>query len=174
MRISSGRLRNRQIQTPNGRRTHPMSERARLALFNVLGDLEGLRLLDAYGGSGAIAFEALSRGAKFAHIVEQDHHAFEVIESNVEALGLTENEVHVTKANVDSWAKQARDERFDVIICDPPYDHVVEDHLETLAGLLEDDGLFVLSHPGDPIEIPGLKQLDTRKYAGAHLSFYRK
>ncbi|MCA9330109.1 RsmD family RNA methyltransferase, partial [Candidatus Saccharibacteria bacterium] len=63
MRIISGKLGSRQFIAPKGFATHPMGDRVRTALFNTLGDIVGLTVLDAFGGSGAISFEAISRGA---------------------------------------------------------------------------------------------------------------
>ena len=63
MRIIAGTLKGQQFQTPHSHKTHPMGDKIRGALFNVLGDIEGLSFLDAFSGSGALAFEAASRGA---------------------------------------------------------------------------------------------------------------
>ena len=85
MRVIAGRLRGRQFKSPPGRRSHPMSEKMRGALFNVLGDIEGLTLLDAFSGSGAISFEAISRGARSVQAVEKAVLAYRTICKNIEA-----------------------------------------------------------------------------------------
>jgi 16S rRNA (guanine966-N2)-methyltransferase len=64
MRVVAGSLKGRIFNEPSGHQTHPMSEKVRGALFNALGDIEGLSVLDAFAGSGALSFEAVSRGAK--------------------------------------------------------------------------------------------------------------
>ena len=86
MRIIAGELRGRQFNSPKGHRTHPMGDRVRTALFNTLGDISDLTILDAFAGSGALTFEAISRGAKSAVTLEIDYDAYEVIQQNAEDL----------------------------------------------------------------------------------------
>lgn len=94
MRIVAGQHKGRPITAPKGRNTRPTSDRAREALFNVLAhsswapSLEGARVIDLFAGSGALGFEALSRGAAFCLFVETDHSARGAIRANVEAMGL--------------------------------------------------------------------------------------
>ncbi|MFO0882462.1 MAG: RsmD family RNA methyltransferase [Candidatus Saccharimonadales bacterium] len=90
MRIIAGTLRGRNFDSPHSHKTHPMSEKMRGALFNVLGDITDLTIFDAYGGSGAVAFEAVSRGAKKALITEVDVTVAKVITGNIKKLGLDE------------------------------------------------------------------------------------
>jgi 16S rRNA (guanine(966)-N(2))-methyltransferase RsmD len=75
MRIIAGTLGGRTFESPHGRRTHPMSDKVRGSLFNTLGDIDGLTILDAFAGSGALAFEAISRGAEHVLAIEIDNRA---------------------------------------------------------------------------------------------------
>lgn len=88
MRVVAGRLGGRIFDSPRTHRTHPMSEKARGAIFNVLGDIAGLSVLDAYSGSGALAIEAVSRGAKSVLAIEVDVEAVKTIARNIENLQL--------------------------------------------------------------------------------------
>ena len=72
MRIIAGYLGGRQFNSPRSNRTHPMSDKARGGLFNALGDISGLTVLDAFAGSGALSFEAISRGAESVIAVDID------------------------------------------------------------------------------------------------------
>ncbi len=90
MRVIAGELGGRRLHAPRGDRTRPTSDRVREALFMALGPLEGLRVVDLYAGSGALAIEALSRGATRADLVEVDRRAREAIARNVDELGLGE------------------------------------------------------------------------------------
>src|SRR5690242_707068 len=103
MRIISGKLGGRIIHEPHGHKTHPMSEKVRGALFNALGDVEGLTFLDAFAGSGALSFEAVSRGAKSAVAVDIDKHAVDTASLSVKDLKLG-GEIKVTKANMAGWS----------------------------------------------------------------------
>jgi 16S rRNA (guanine966-N2)-methyltransferase len=88
VRVVAGRRGGRRLRAPRGRDTRPTSDRVREALFSMLGPLDGARVLDLYAGSGALAIEALSRGAQAATLVERDARAIEVIRANLDALGL--------------------------------------------------------------------------------------
>src|SRR2546421_9107716 len=90
MRVIGGTLGGRSLVAPRGRRTRPTPERVREALFSVLGDVEGLRVLDLFAGSGALGIEALSRGAAHATFVDDDERAAAAIRRNIEAVGAGE------------------------------------------------------------------------------------
>src|SRR5437868_15008558 len=112
MRIIAGTLKGQQFQTPHSHKTHPMGDKIRGALFNVLGDIEGLTFLDAFAGSGALAFEAASRGAKSVVAIDNDRAAHLVIEKNVRDLHL-QKIVKVTKANTGGWSIHNMENKFD-------------------------------------------------------------
>jgi 16S rRNA (guanine966-N2)-methyltransferase len=176
MRIIAGLFKSRQFKAPKGRRTHPMSERGRAAMFNILGDISGLTMLDAFGGSGAIGFEAVSRGASFVQCVDSDKRAYQTIADNAEKLGFGDK-FKVTKANVSSWADNNRDKQFDIVVCDPPYDDLRVNILQKLADHVADKGLMILSWPVAELEVPeftGLKLTEKRQYAGLSMVFYRR
>lgn len=166
VRITSGNYRGRSILTP-GEGTHPMGERERLALFNmVTAKVNGGRVLDAFAGSGALGIEALSRGAASVIFVEKNPKAARIIRENLKSLGIQADVV------ISDAGKYSTDSSFDLILADPPYDHFDVVVLPNLAKLLDKNGIFVLSHPGEAPEIEGLKLLDSRKYAGATISLY--
>ena len=166
VKITSGTYRGRMITTPISG-THPMGERERLALFNMLGDLGGLVVLDAFAGSGALGIEALSRGALKVVFLEKNRAACKVIQSNLSTLGADGEVVCGDVAKFDSG-------KFDLILADPPYDKFDTKPIYHLTKLLKDGGVLVLSHPNKTPEISNLTLNKTRQYASAHLSFYSK
>src|SRR3954447_19373138 len=87
MRVVAGAYKGRRLHAPRGRRTRPTSDRVREALFSILGDIEGTRVLDLFAGSGALGIEALSRGASEAVFVDKSRRAGEAIRANLKALG---------------------------------------------------------------------------------------
>nr|MDQ3588361.1 16S rRNA (guanine(966)-N(2))-methyltransferase RsmD [Actinomycetota bacterium] len=120
MRIVAGELGGRRLHAPSGRGTRPTADRVREALFSILGDVSGARVLDLYAGSGALGIEALSRGAVAADFVDSGRRAVEAIRRNLTELG-REGEVH--RRDVLGWLAQAAGERtYDLVFCDPPYD----------------------------------------------------
>jgi 16S rRNA (guanine966-N2)-methyltransferase len=152
-----------------------MSEKIRGALFNVLGDIDGLSAMDAYAGSGALSIEAVSRGAAKAVAIDVDKAAHRTIEENVSALGL-EAKIKVVRANVTSWSENNPDTRFDLLFCDPPYDQVSLSALQKLVRHLNRGGLICLSLPGELTapEFQGLTLEKQSQFGDAQLVFYKK
>jgi len=123
IRIIAGELGGRYIQTPPGRRTRPTGERVREAWFSALGDrLEGATVVDLFAGSGALGFEALSRGAALVHFVETDRRAAGSIQRNMEDLGVADRS-NLVRRDVFAYLEQCGrvGRRFDVALADPPY-----------------------------------------------------
>jgi len=102
--------------------------------------------LGCFCGSGAVAFEAISRGAKSAFITEIDKSTARIIEKNIKDLGLT-NQIKVTKVNANSWSESNQAATFDLVICDPPYDDIKDNQLELLTQNVKEAGyLSYLCH----------------------------
>ena len=116
MRVVAGELKGRTLTAPSGRDVRPTSDRAREALFSILGDVAGLDVLDLYAGTGALAIEALSRGAATATLVDLDAGT---ARANVAALGL-EDRAQVVGADVLEFLRSTGPD-YDLILCDPPY-----------------------------------------------------
>lgn len=175
MRIIAGRYGGRPIKTPKGFKTHPMGERVRQALFNSLGNLDGKRVWDAFAGSGALALEAVSRGASSAIATERDRAACAVLKDNIKELH-AEEYVKAIGASCRAWSSTNADERFDVIFCDPPYNDMQLSTVFALFDHLKPKGLMVLSQPGRDhvIVADGVVVVDNRNYGDATLITYRK
>ena len=136
MRVVAGQLKGRRLQAPKGRRTRPTADRVREAVFSMLGDVSGARVLDLFAGSGALGIEALSRGAAKVVFVERDPRAAAIIHRNLDALGLDQ-----PVRRQDALRFLARpEETFDLVFADPPYDSA-----SRLAGPLSDALPAVLS-----------------------------
>lgn len=169
--ITGGIYKGRKITTPGGK-THPMGERERLALFNMLTDyIPGAIILDAFSGSGALGIESLSRGASSVTFVDKSTDATGVIRKNLNSLG-TEGDFCVIRGKMSDVALKLDD--FDVIIADPPYDDFKLSEIECLVSKLKEGGVLALSHPDEAPKIAGLILDKTRQYARAHISFYQK
>jgi len=176
MRIIAGKLKGRLLHEPHGHKTHPMSEKIRGALFNILGDVKGLTFLDAYAGTGAIAIEAVSRGAKKAVATEKEHSAHFTIEKNVRDLHL-QKQIEVVHGSVGGWSVHNMERKFDVLILDPPYQQIKMQQLQTLINRhVQPSGLVVLSFPGN-VPAPEFERAElimSKNYSDAQLAFYRK
>lgn len=176
LRIIAGLYGGRNIKAPDTVATHPMSERVRNALFNIVSDeVKGADILDVFAGSGAVGIEALSRGAAHATFVERDRHASNAIESNATLLGADAQSTFV-HSNVEPWISMCK-KQFDIIFVDPPYEDMQFSTVERLMGLLKPNGLMVLSYPGRgeaPTGTNGVVVVDNRSYGTAALTFYRQ
>ncbi|WP_296819359.1 16S rRNA (guanine(966)-N(2))-methyltransferase RsmD [Brevundimonas sp.] len=185
MRIVSGRLKGRALAAPEGQGTRPTSDRARQAIFNILEHaawaepLDGARVIDLYAGTGALGFEAISRGAAFCLFVETDDAARGAIRENAENFGLFGcTRVHRRSATDLGVRPGSAGEAFDLAFLDPPYRQGLGE--QTLARLAEGNwlkpGAVVVFERGadEPdIERPGYERLDARDWGAARVLFLR-
>jgi 16S rRNA (guanine966-N2)-methyltransferase len=154
VRVVAGEFKGRRLHAPRGTRTRPTADRVREALFSMLGDVGGARVLDLYAGSGALGIEALSRGADSAVFVERDAQAVAAIERNLAAVGV---EANLVRQDVVRFLARA-DGAFDLVFCDPPYDSAaglagpLAEHLPALCA--EDARIVTESDKRNPLVLP--------------------
>ena len=175
MRIITGRLGGRTFNSPRGYRTHPMSDKIRGALFNTLGDIDGLTVLDAFSGSGAISFEAVSRGASHSLAIENDRLAQRTISENIKGLGL-QGAVALVQASAQIWRDANPDRSFDIVVLDPPYDNLQVSVVTRLFSCASESGIVVLSWPGEEeiLRPEGFDLVAHKTYGDAQLGFYKR
>lgn len=183
MRIVAGAHKGRPIATPPGLATRPTSDRARESLFNILAHapwsrgLEGRRVLDLFAGSGALGFEALSRGAAFCLFVETDEAARGAIRRNIEAFqafGVTR--LHRRSATDLGPRPAGLGAPFDLVFLDPPYGkNLIAPALESLGpmGWISRGALIVAETGAQEEELApqGFEVRDTRLYGAARITF---
>lgn len=174
VRIVSGKFGGRSITCPPRSSTHPMGERIRGSLFNILGDITGYSVMDAFAGSGALGFEALSRGAVDVTFIEQDKVAQNIIGENITTLNVSES-TKLIRASVARWDETAEKQQFNIIFADPPYHNLQLSTVSRLVKYLKPNGLMVLSYPGreQAPTVNGVVVVDNRSYGDAALAFYR-
>ena len=183
-RVIAGTAGGRRLAVPPGNGTRPTSDRAREALFSswesLRGTLSGARVLDLYGGSGAVGLEALSRGAAHALLVEADPRALRTLRENVRTLGLPGAEIRAGKAErVVEGPPPA--EAYDLVYLDPPYvvtDAGLREILITLCarGWLADRVLATVerrTRGGAFVWPEGFEPLRSRRYGEATLWYGR-
>ena len=178
IRVIAGKYGGRKIEAPDfsNSRTKPMGERIRNAMFNRIADeIDGARVLDAFAGTGAVGFEALSRGAARVTFVERDKIAQKILAKNIASLGV-EDESEIIRTTVNNWLETMEPQNYDIILADPPYHDLQLSTVFKLMALLKPNGLMVLSYQGSgevPTEL-GVVVVDSRSYGNAALAFYRK
>jgi 16S rRNA (guanine(966)-N(2))-methyltransferase RsmD len=177
VRVIAGDLKGQRLVAPKGWKVRPTSDRVREAIFSALGDrVAGARVLDLYCGTGALAIEALSRGAEAAVLVDRDTRP---ALGNVQRLGLGDR-AELLRADVGRWLGQVSDGslagRFDLVFVDAPYrlaDRVAQDLDIHLPSLLAAGGRAVVeSGARRPLRIESLEPLRQRRYGAADVSIY--
>ncbi len=196
MRITGGALRSRILRAPKGSGTRPTTDRVREALFSMLASdsrIEGARVLDIYAGTGALGFEALSRGAVHATFVESSRSALTALRANVVDLGLTDR-TSVLAVDVETaTARIGRGGPFDIVFADPPWalidgarggpqsarpvhrGHAPSSLRDVVArGALAPHGLLILEHSARslPPDLAGLEIRERRRFGDTAIAIY--
>lgn len=183
-RIVAGRLGSRRLVTPAGRGTRPTSDRVREALFNSVGtmmELADARVADLYAGSGAVGFEALSRGAGHVLFVESDPRAVAALRRNVAALDVA-GAARLSTGTVERALAVPPAAPYDLVFADPPYavgEAVLAAVLAALTGngWLADDALVVVersTRSAAPFPVEGVDALRARRYGETTLWYGRR
>jgi len=158
----------------------PTQDKVRKAIFDILGDIEGLSFLELYAGSGAVGFEALSRGIRELTMVECNHNSVLAIKKNISLLNATDCNLYYLDAE-KAIKLLCRDRKsFDIIFLDPPYhEGMAKKILHTLEGydILSPNGLIVAQHPKTELlsePSPKFNLIKEAKYSDTVLSIFRK
>ena len=188
IRLISGIFKNHKITSPNSRQTHPMSERARNAIFNsIQAEIQDAEVLDAFAGTGALGLEAISRGAKKVIFIEKNRLAQKILSENMKIVEKNEKagKVKLIRSSVSNWlnSSESRLERgdllenltFDVIFADPPYYDPQFSTIKKLSKRLKPGGILILSQPKEieNFEMENLTLISEKKYSGAKILLFR-
>jgi 16S rRNA (guanine966-N2)-methyltransferase len=177
MRVIAGEAKGRPLKGPRGAGTRPTSDRVREALFDILAEhVEDARVLDLYAGTGALAIEALSRGAEAADLVEADKAAQALIKDNLGRTGL-QDRARLWRMRVEK-ALSVLPGQYHVILADPPYaDAHITTVLSQLGRLTASQGVVAVEHASRvalPDEAPELRLWKRRRHGDTTLSIYQK
>ena len=181
MRIVAGTHRGRPLVGPKGPGLRPTADRVRESLFNLLGQFfEGGEVLDLYAGTGALAFEALSRGLHRAVLVDTGAEAARLVTENARALGM-DGAIELLRMPVARAVSRLAEEgrRFALVFADPPYAEKVVEEVVRAVGegrLLAEGGTLVVEHGRrevPPDTVAGLQRTDSRRFGDTVVSLYR-
>jgi 16S rRNA (guanine(966)-N(2))-methyltransferase RsmD len=179
VRVITGKAKGRRLQSVPGDTTRPITDRAKEALFSILGDwIVGTRVLDLFGGTGAVGIECLSRGADFVQFVDMSRAAFDTINANLKHCRL-ERQAAVERGDAFQFLRHFRGEPFDLIFVAPPqYQGLWKKALLQIdakpALLAEYGSVIVQVHPREeePVSLAYLQEYDRRRYGSVMLIFY--
>ncbi len=177
IRVIGGSRRGRRLKVPGRGEVRPTSDRVREAIFDVLGSLEGLRVVDLFAGSGAMGIESLSRGAMHCVFVESDPQVASVLRGNLVTLGFAPESYEVVCADYSRAARRlAAGGATDLLFVDPPYRMLpeVEVMLEPLLpSMLVDEGVVVVeAHRSVPVDM-GSESVFDRVYGDTRVVMLR-
>ena len=188
IRLISGIFKNHKITAPNSRQTHPMSERARNAIFNTIqAEIPNAEVLDAFAGTGSLGLEAISRGAKKVVFIEKNRLAQKILAENLKIIEKNKNagEAKIIRSSVSGWIGSSQSQfeigeileipAFDIIFADPPYYDPQFPSIEKLSKRLRSGGILVLSQPKEieNFKAENLILISEKLYSGAKILFFR-
>ncbi|NLM60586.1 MAG: 16S rRNA (guanine(966)-N(2))-methyltransferase RsmD [Clostridiales bacterium] len=178
MRIITGSQRGRKLVTLEGLHTRPTSEKVKEALFSIIQfEIEGRRVLDLFAGSGQLGLEALSRGARECVFVDNDRNAMRIIRENAEKCGFTDKSRFYQ--NDYTTVLKRSDEKYDIILIDPPYASSYYDKslkLISAFDILARNGIIVVESESDqelPEEVGTIRKVRDYRYGRTKLTVYR-
>jgi 16S rRNA (guanine966-N2)-methyltransferase len=167
IRIIAGEFKGRRLKTPTGRSVRPTADRVREAWFSILQHVvPGARVLDLFAGSGALGFEALSRGAVSVDFVEVHRASLVVLKANAETLKV-EDRVTIHRVDGLRFAERLHAGAYDVAFADPPYAGDQAAQLVALFRATPFAKVFAIEHAADQL-MPGD---DTRRYGDTAVTF---
>ena len=180
MRVIAGHLGGRRLLAPPGTGTRPTSDRVKEALFSIIGPVDGARVLDLFAGSGALAIEALSRGAARATCVDDDRGAAEAMRANAQVLELGD-QLRVVRRGWRGALAQATEagDAYDLLLADPPYDLlpvILEEMAPALAQVAAPGAVMAIEHARGaiigPEGVPGIdvERTTTRRYGDTEIT----
>lgn len=181
MRVIAGLAKGRRLQSVPGDSTRPITDRAKEALFSIIGDwIIDTRVLDLFGGTGAVGIEALSRGAAFVHFIDLNRRAVQTMQANLRHCDFAAQAV-VTQGDSFGFLDRYSGDPFDLIYIAPPqYQDLWRKALvavDTRPDLLAAFGTVVVQiHPREEgaLDLQVLEEYDRRKYGSVLLLFYAR
>ena len=179
VRVIAGLAKGRRLQSVPGDSTRPITDRAKEALFSIIGPwIIDTRVLDLFGGTGAVGIEALSRGAAFVQFLDLNRRAVQTIQANLRHCGFAAQGV-VTQGDSFAFLERYHGEPFDLIYVAPPqYKELWRKALLAIDAkpelLAEYGAVIVQIHPREetPVDLTVLEEYDRRKYGSVQLIFY--
>ena len=178
LRIISGSRRGHKLLEFEGMDIRPTTDRVRESMFNLIADyVYEAKVLDLFGGSGALSFEALSRGAVSSVICDTDRRSLKLIEENARKLRF-ENDITVKNISAQDFIK-LQDTEFDLIFLDPPYNKgFIGPVIEAIVSknILSDEGIIVLEsdHIDEHGEFSGLDIIKQKRYGRTYITVYQR
>jgi 16S rRNA (guanine(966)-N(2))-methyltransferase RsmD len=179
LHVLTGSHKGRKLKVPKGRKIRPTTSRVKKSIFDKLGDISGLKILDIFAGSGGLGIESLSRGASHVTFIEKDPGVFKILYQNVSTCSFVDKATLVCSHYEEAVKRMAGNkEIFDIIFIDPPYNLYkeleVEDFITLASRVLSDDGIMVIEHDYKIQDTPPGFERFTKPFGGTHVSYFTR
>lgn len=177
MQVLTGTAKGRKLKVPGSRKVRPTTSRVKKSIFDKLGDISGLKVLDLFAGSGSLGIEALSKDASHVTFVEKDRATSRLISENITNCGF-DNNAKVLNSDYQKAVKllERKEEKFDLIFIDPPYELFDKvdfiDMLDLSVTVLNSYGTVIMEHDKKIISENLDFDLETRKYGSTNITFF--
>lgn len=177
MRVLTGKAKGKKLKVPSSKKVRPTTSRVKKSIFDKLGNIDGLKVLDLFAGSGNLGIEALSKNALSVTFVEKDRTASRLINENILNCGFDDC-TRVINSDYKKALKflERKEEKFDLIFIDPPYEIYDKvsfiDMLQLSVTVLNSFGTVVMEHNKELFLENFDFDLETRKYGGTNITFF--
>ena len=179
LQVLTGTIKGKKLKVPKGRTIRPTTSRIKKSIFDSLGDISGLRILDIFAGSGGLGIESLSRGAAQVVFIEKNPHVFKILRDNVASCGFLDKTTFICDDYENAVKGLIKNEyKFGIVFIDPPYilydKKGVPDFINIVTGCVESGSSIVIEHE-HPItgSTPGFSRT-TRSFGGTKVSYFRR
>lgn len=179
LQVLTGSQKGRKLKVPKGRKIRPTTSRVKKSIFDRLGDIGGLRVLDIFAGSGGLGIEASSRNVGHVTFIEKDPSVFKILSENLTKCGFLKSSTLICSDYEHALRRLKRqNESYDLIFVDPPYDlyntKEVSDFVLNAGELLPESGLLVIEHDHKIEGTPAGFSRFTKPFGGTHVSYFTK
>jgi 16S rRNA (guanine(966)-N(2))-methyltransferase RsmD len=179
LQVLTGAIKGRKLKVPKGRAIRPTTSRIKKSMFDTLGDLHGLRVLDIFAGSGGLGIESLSRGASHVTFIEKDPGVFKLLRDNVSSCGFLDKADMICD-DYERATKRLGNEgsKFDIVFIDPPYrlyeKMEVLDFVNLVTNCVDYGSIIIIEHERNlTAEAKGFSRL-TRSFGGTKVSYFKR
>ena len=179
LQVLTGSQKGRKLKVPKGSKVRPPTSRVKKSIFDRMGDISGLRVLDVFSGSGSLGIESLSRGAGYVTFIEKDPSTFKVLTENLTLCGFL-GSAELIRSDYETALRKLKrqNESYELIFVDPPYElyktKEVSDFVENAGELLPELGILIIEHDHKIEDSPAGFSRFTKPFGGTHVSYFTK
>jgi len=177
LKVLTGSIKGRKLKVPKGKSVRPTTSRVKKSIFDTLGEIKGLKVLDVFSGSGGLGIEAMSRGAEYVTFIEKNPQVFKVLCSNITQCGFIDKSELICSDYLGGIKRLIKEnKKFDIVFVDPPYDlystKTVYYLIDSVSDLIAKEGLAIIEHDHEiKDQLKGFTTT-TKPFGGTKVSYF--